>query len=139
MSKLIILPTADKNNEPTYHLKSEYSEIDFSKFDEKRDYDFEEKNPSENYAQIYITTSYTISVDNSEHFCRLDIISPFEVNKHVKDFSEENFKQVLEYHIRYVKEFIDDKILTFPNSFRLELKYKEIDVENVSEIFYKSL
>ncbi|MFY7936777.1 MAG: hypothetical protein ACOVOQ_05335 [Flavobacterium sp.] len=54
MSKLVILPTVDKNTQPNYHLKSDYPQINFSEFNEKRDYDFEEKNSSENYSQITI-------------------------------------------------------------------------------------
>ena len=73
MTKLVILPTVDKNTQPTYHLKSEYPQINFSEFNERRDYDFEEKNSSENYSQINVVTSYTVSVNNSEHFCRFDI------------------------------------------------------------------
>ena len=59
MSKLVILPTVDKNTQPTYHLKSDFPQINFSEFNEKRDYDFEEKNSSENYSQITIITSYS--------------------------------------------------------------------------------
>ena len=68
MTKLVILPTFDKNTQPTYHLKSEYPQTNFSEFNEKRDYDFEEKNSSENYSQITIITSYTVSVDSYDEF-----------------------------------------------------------------------
>ncbi len=43
MSKLVVLPTVDNNTQPTYHLKSDYPQINFSEFNVKRDYDLEEK------------------------------------------------------------------------------------------------
>lgn len=135
MSKLVILPVADENTQPTYHLKSDYSQINFSEFNVKRDYDFEEKNPSENYSQIYITTSYTISIDNSEHFCRFDIISPFEVNKQAKDFSKEEFLKLLDYHKKYVEKYIEDRVLNFPNGFKFSMTYKDLDVDLIADKF----
>ena len=120
MTKLVILPTFDKNTQPTYHLKSEYPQINFSEFNEKRDYDFEEKNSSENYSQITIITSYTVSVDSSEHFCRFDIQTPMEVNIHGKDFTKDNFA---------------DKVLTFPNGFEFPLVYRDLDVNLISDTF----
>ena len=135
MTKLVILPTVDKNTQPTYHLKSEYPQINFSEFNEKRDYDFEEKNSSENYSQITIITSYTVSVDSSEHFCRFDIQTPMEVNIHGKDFTKENFLQALGYHVNNSKEYFTDKILTFPNGFELPLAYEDLDVNLIADIF----
>ena len=135
MSKLVVLPTVDKNTQPTYHLKLDYPQINFSEFNEKRDYDFEEKNSSENYSQIYINTSYTVSVDNSEHFCRFDIVSPFEVNIHAKDFTKEDFLKVLDYHVKYVKEYAEDRVLTFPNGLNLSLTYVDLDVNLIADTF----
>ena len=135
MSKLVILPTVDKNTQPTYHLKSEYPQNNFSEFIEKRDYDFEEKNSSENYSQITIITSYTVSVDSLEHFCRFDIQTPMEVNIHGKDFTKENFLQALGYHVNNSKEYFTDKILTFPNGFELPLAYEDLDVNLIADIF----
>ena len=135
MTKLVILPTFDKNTQPTYHLKSEYPQIDFSEFSEKRDYDFEEKNSSENYSQITIITSYTISVGNSEHFCRFDIQTPFEVNIHAKDYTKDNFLKLLDFHVENSKEYFTDKILTFPNGFELPLFYRDLDVNLITDTF----
>ena len=135
MANLIILPTVDKNTQPTYHLKSNYSQVDFSEFNEKRDYNFEEKNSSENYSQVTVITSYTVSVNNSEHFCRFDIVSPFEVNIHAKDFSKEDFLKVLTYHANYVKEYIKDRVLTFPNGVSLPLTYVDLDVDLIADTF----
>lgn len=135
MAKLVILPTVDKNTQPTYHLKYDYPEINFSQFGEKRAYDFEEKNSSENYSQITTITSYTVSIDNSEHFCRFDIVTPMEVNIHAKDFTKENFLQSLDYHINNSKEYLTDKILTFPNGFKLPLVYEDLDVNLIADTF----
>ena len=135
MSKLVILPTVDKNTQPTYHLKSDFPQINFSEFNEKRDYDFEEKNSSENYSQITIITSYTVSVDSSEYFCSFDIVSPFEVNIHVKDFTKDDFLKVLTYHENYVKEYVKDTVLTFPNGFEFPLVYRDLDVNLIADTF----
>ena len=135
MAKLVILPTVDKNTQPTYHLKSDFPQTNFSEFNERRDYDFEEKNSSENYSQVTAVTSYTVSVNNSEHFCRFDIVSPFEVNIHAKDFSKEDFLKVLAYHANYVKEYIKDIVLTFPNGVCLPLTYVDLDVDLIADTF----
>ena len=133
MSKLVILPTVDKNTKPSYHLKSDYPKINFSEFGEKRDCDFEEKNSSENYSQITIITSYTVSVDNSEHFCRFDIQTPFEVNIHAKDFSKEDFLRLLDFHVNNSKVYFEDKVLTFPNGFEVSLVYRDLDVNLIAD------
>ena len=135
MSKLVILPTIDKNTQPTYHLKSDYPQVNFSEFNEKRDYDFEEKNSSENYSQVTIITSYTVSVDDSEHFCRFDIRTPFEVNIHAKDFSKEDFLRLLDFHVIEIKNYLKNKVLTFPNGFELPLVYQDLDVNLISDTF----
>jgi hypothetical protein len=135
MAKLVILPTVDKNTQPTYHLKSDYPQINFLEFNEKRDYYFEEKNSSENYSQITTITSYTVSIDNLEHFCRFDIVTPMEVNIHSKDFTKENFLQALDYHVNNSKEYFTDKILTFPNGFELPLVYEDLDVNLIADTF----
>lgn len=134
MSKLVILPAVDKNTQPTYHLKSDYPEINFSEFNEKRAYDFEEKNSSENYSQIAAVTSYTVSVDNSEYFCRFDVVTPMEVNIHTKDFTKENFLQAFDYHIKNAKEYIKDRVLTFPNGVTLPLTYVDLDTNLYPDI-----
>ena len=135
MSKLVILPTVDKNTQPTYHLKSDFPQINFSEFNEKRDYDFEEKNSSENYSQVTAITSYTVSIDNSDYFCSFDIVSPFEVNIHAKDFTKEDFLKVLAYHANYVKEYVKDTVLTFPNGVSLSLTYVDMDVDLIADTF----
>ena len=135
MSKLVILPTVVKNTQPNYHLKSDYPQIDFSEFNEKRDYDFEEKNSSENYSQITIITSYTISVDTSKHFCRFDIQTPFEVNVYTKYFSKEDFLRLLYFHVTNSKSYFENKVLTFPNGFKLPLVYQDLDVNLISDTF----
>lgn len=133
MTKLVILPTFDKNTQPTYHLKSEYPQINFSGFNEKRDYDFEEKNSSENYSQITVITSYTVSVDSSEHFCRFDIQTPMEVNINGKDFTKDNFLQALDFHVNNSKDYFADKVLTFPNGFEFPLVYEDLDVNLIAD------
>ena len=135
MSKLVILPTVVKNTQPNYHLKSDYPQIDFSEFNEKRDYNFEEKNSSENYSQVTVITSYIVSVDNSEHFCRFDIQTPFEVNNHAKDFSKEDFLRLLDFHVTNSKSYFKNKVLTFPNGFELSLVYQDLDVNLISDTF----
>lgn len=135
MTKLVILPTVDKNTQPTYHLKSDYPEINFSEFNEKRDYDFEEKNSSENYSQVSTITSYTVSVENSEHFCRFNIVTPFEVNIHGKDFSKDAFLRVLDFHVEEVRKYIKDRILTFPNGFTIPLTYSDLDTNLIADTF----
>ena len=135
MSKLVILPTFDKNTQPTYHLKSDFPQINFSEFNEKRDYDFEEKNSSENYSQITIITSYTVSVDSLEHFCRFDIQTPMEVNIHGKDFTKDNFLQALDFHVNNSKDYFADKVLTFPNGFEFPLVYEDLDVNLIADTF----
>ena len=135
MSKLVILPTVVKNTQPNYHLKSDYPQIDFSEFNEKRDYNFEEKNSSENYSQVTVITSYTVSVDNSEHFCRFDIQTPFEVNIHTKDFSKEDFLRLLDFHVTNSKSYFDNRVLTFPNGVELPLVYRDLDVNLISDTF----
>lgn len=135
MAKLVILPTVDKNTQPTYHLKSDYPQINFLEFNEKRDYDFEEKNSSENYSQITIITSYTVSVDDSEHFCHFDIQTPFEVNIHAKDFSKEDFLRLLDFHVNNTKDYFEEKVLTFPNGFELPLVYRDLDDDFLYELF----
>ena len=135
MAKLVILPTVDKNTQPNYHLKSDYPEINFSEFNEKRDYDFEEKNSSENYSQVSTITSYTVSVENSEHFCRFDIVTPFEVNVHGKDFSKDDFLRLLGFHTSNGKNYFKDRVLTFPNGFILPLTYEDLDVNLMADTF----
>lgn len=135
MAKLIVSPTVDKNTQPTYHLKSDFPQIDFSQFNERRDYNFEEENSSENYSQITIITSYTVSTNDSEHFCRFDIVTPFEVNTHVKDFSKDDFLRLLDFHVEEVKKYIKGRILTFPNGFTLPLTYSDLDVNLIADTF----
>ncbi|RTY71165.1 hypothetical protein [Flavobacterium sp. LB2P53] len=135
MAKLVILPTVDKNTQPTYHLKLDFPQINFSEFYEKRDYDFEEKNSSENYSQVTTVTYYTVSVDNSEHFCRFDIQTPMEVNIHGKNFTKENFLQALDYHINNSKSYFKNKVLTFPNGVILTLTYVDLNVDLIADTF----
>ena len=135
MSKLVISPIVDENTQPTYHLKSDYPEINFLEFNVKRDYDFEEKNSSENYSQIYIITAYTISVESSESFCRFDIVSPFEVNINAKDFTKDDFLKILNYHTKDVKEYLKGRVLNFPNGLEFPLTYVDLDVDLIADAF----
>jgi hypothetical protein len=135
MSKLVILPTVYKNTQPTYHLKLDYPKINFSEFNEKSDYDFEEKKSSEKYSQVSAITSYTISIEGSEHFCRFDIVTPFEVNIHAKDFTKDSFLRLLDFHVTNSKNYLNDKVLTFPNGISLPLTYVDLDVNLIADTF----
>ena len=58
-----------------------------------------------------------------------------EVNIHGKDFTKENFLQVLDFHADNSKNYFIDKILIFPNGFELPLVYRDLDVDVVSDTF----
>lgn len=135
MSKLAILPVFNENTQPSYFLKSEYPQVNFSEFNEKRDHDIREKNTFENYSQIYIITAYTISSEESQYFCRFDIISPFEVNKHLKEFTKADFLKALNYHVKENEVYIKGKVLSFPNGLNIPLTYSDLDVDLIADNF----
>jgi len=133
---LIAMPTVAKHSHPSYHLKSEFPTLDFSEFNVRRDFSFEQKySEDENYAQTSVITTYAVSVEESMYYCEFTIETPFETNKHTKLFTKEDFENLLNFHNADCKDFVDDKALVFPEGIPLVLKYQDIKVGKISESF----
>ena len=58
-----------------------------------------------------------------------------EVNIHGKDFTKDNFLQALDFHVNNSKDYLADKILTFPNGFEFPLVYRDLDVNLIADTF----
>ena len=57
------------------------------------------------------------------------------MNIHAKDFTKDDFLKVLTYHENYVKEYVKDTVLTFPNGVSLPLTYVDMDVDLIADTF----
>lgn len=136
MSKTVVLiPIHAEYAHPSYHLKSEYSEINFSEFNEKRNCDIREKETNDgNYHKVSLVTEYTVSLDESDYFCRFDIISPFESNKSKNDFTKEDFEKALNFHVNDVKDYINSLELDFPDGIKHNLNFQSMDTQKLSEM-----
>jgi hypothetical protein len=131
-SKFIFLPTFTKKSDITFHKKSDYPKIDFD-FTEKVNYSYQFKEtPNSSLHQIFIRSEYTWTSEETNLFCRFDIVSPFEINKYVIDLSKDDFNELAKIHIENCKEVFDFSNITFPDGLILNFENFIVNSEYIS-------
>lgn len=130
--KFIFLPTFVKKSDVTFHKKEDYKNVDYN-FTERTQYSYEFKEThNSNLHQVFIKSEYTFTTEETDYFCRFDIISPFEINRYVIDLNKEHFQELAEVHIQNTKEEFNLNIITFPDGYNLQTENDNVNSEYIA-------